>query len=332
MPFKAVLDLPDIGELSKKTVDTFLKKSKKGVLPSLPKGNFVRLQGPCYMFRHKLTVGCRTTKSRAHLSLPRILKGAALSSLPLPPKERQGIGSMFFDSTLRDYTIQFQKEDDKVLKLGVENVQELNVVMKRTHRKYDANETERTITMYSAIKDCISVEKKLTISNLRDVTNCFCPFSGGGDICICRNDMDGNSLLSGYISTTTSDGDDDDHNQSSPKKEGDLRCTAIENKVSIHQNEESVCNQLKANMLLCSVNQLVMHDQKERFDISKLERIKCYGLAVCFPPLPIVLLELTVDFSKSTYEYKELVRCNNILDCPFVVDCALEYIMKRVSV
>lgn len=327
MPFKAVLDLPDVGELDKKTVNTFLKKSKKIGLPSLPKGKFERITNSfCYMFRHKQTVGCRTTNSCSHLSLPNIQTGP-VSTLPLPPKERKGIGSMFFDCTLRDYTILEQGEIVEVLKLSGDLQLEVNV--QNISQPYRANEQDRTLRMFEAFN--IAGKEGLIKGALSD-NNQYCPFKGGGDIYIGRKYTGGDSILSGYISSIlVDDDDDDDHNNLSPKRPGDLRCGAIENKASAQQSEDSVCHQLKANMLLCSVNQLTEHAKNRKFDASKVERIKCYGLTVCFPPLPILLLELTVDFPKCTYEYKELCRCNDMQCCPLVVDCALEYIVQRVS-
>ena len=163
-----------------------------------------------------------------------------------------------------------------------------------------------------------------------------------------RRNTSGKSILSACILTS---GIDD---RLSPKKKDELRCGAIENdnvsgeeitsgeesesecaieEVLIQQNADRVCQQLKANMLLCSVNQFALHAKKPNFATDKLDLIKCYGLTVCFPPLPIVLLELTVDFSEHTYEYKELFRCNTLYPyTPILVDCALEYIINRVSV
>ena len=94
------------------------------------------------------------------------------------------------------------------------------------------------------------------------------------------------------------------------------------------QDEESVCKQLQANMVLCSMKRLREHASFA----SDVKQITCYGLMVCFPPLPLLLLKLTIDFEKGDYSYQELFRCHELESYPLVVDCTVEYTIKRILI
>ena len=96
-----------------------------GVLPPLPPGNFVRIHcnnigGPVYLYQYHKTMGCRNTKSSAHICLPEVLC-VPVKSLPVPPPERKGIGNIYFDNIAHKYTIlDEENKEAKVLKLGAE--------------------------------------------------------------------------------------------------------------------------------------------------------------------------------------------------------------------
>ena len=62
----------------------------------------------------------------------------------------------------------------------------------------------------------------------------------------------------------------------SPKAEGELRCSAIENKATTTQSADSTMKQLKANMLLCAVDQLTKLFKDPGSKADAVKQLKCY--------------------------------------------------------
>ena len=87
----------------------------------------------------------------------------------------------------------------------------------------------------------------------------------------------------------------------SPRPEGQLRCGNIEDKQLTQQTEELIIVQLQANMMLCAVSDLTA---KIKVDpMADVKSFVYYGMVLCFPPLPILLLCLTIDFQSNNVSY-----------------------------
>ena len=94
-------------------------------------------------------------------------------------------------------------------------------------------------------------------------------------------------------------------------------------------NEEEIIIQLQANMMLCAVSDLTAKIKVN--PMADVNSFMCYGMVLCFPPLPILLPRLIIDFQTTNISYQKLLRSSSSFHLCLSADISLEYILNRLS-
>ena len=314
-PYKATLLLPRLGRLSKEDVrEAVAADGNCHALPKLPHGHFevvlCRDDGTqVALFKFKDVAGCRRVSSTQHgtLSLPRARR-IPMEFLVQPTTLQVGFHYMF------GYNHPYEIQDGKVC---------LKSVQPPEWREFP-DELHRTGEMLTRLRAPTTHHNyKIELAS-HDATH-YCPFSGGGDICIFKT---GSSLGAVLVTPAEQEPAEDPTllEHASPSQEGQYTCGAIENKVGSCQHDQEVRLQLQAYMmLLCA--KLLSQEIAEGHDVKQLI---CYGVALGVVKYPLTLLKLTIDFGKREAVYDELCK---ISPCPAYsayIDLALTYVIKNV--
>ena len=160
-----------------------------------------------------------------------------------------------------------------------------------------------------------------------------CPFSGGGDISILNKDSSAAVVVMTPLlqqSAIPSENPAENPAEVSPKKVGESRCYAIENKVSegvSMAQHDNVTLQLQANMMvLCSVllKKILVESPG---NAESLNIISCYGLQIGMS-CPLKILKLSIDFEKGNMTYEELFSQHRCPFCHIYIDCALQHVIS----
>ena len=121
-----------------------------------------------------------------------------------------------------------------------------------------ASEAERTLVMITKLWSTFGSQYDIGLMHGHLKTR-FCPFRGGGDVYIMRNNLESCVVLATIPSTSADPGPTDSPEspveslEVTPPRAGEDRCGAIENKVQHRQTDREVELQLQANMLLFDV-------------------------------------------------------------------------------
>ena len=264
-----------------------------------------------YFFRHEDSDGCRKRNTTSHKKLPMCSTDVSTFEevLEIVPERMCGASGAFFHGPLTPVP----KITYTATHLTVDR--NFKPVLQEEHM----TEEKRTVQFVSKVKPIFN-EQKIDVSMFGNMNQRFCPFMGGGNLslrsmkclaaCVMYEDFGQDPSLS-------------------PHPEGQLRCGNIENKQLTLQTEEEVIVQLQANMMLCAVSDLTA---KIKVDpMTEVKSFVCYGMVLCFPPLPILLLRLTIDFQSSNVSYERLFRSSSTYHLCLSADICLEYILNRLS-
>lgn len=277
------------------------------------------------MYKFKKAVGCGKTDSSAHKRLPVIFPNV-LETLPVASTETKGIGRSYIDNTRTIYGINLENEPVEEIKLQERHEYYIQVPFGAAPPLMPKrNEADRMARMLLSLEEATS-HRGLLCGPLRDVSTRYCSFSGGGDIYIERN-----GKLSACLMTSKHQEEEERGDAVLPKKDGEFRCGSTENKRKTTMSTEAIIIQLQANMLLCAVDQLTKKLTINPGNAEEVKQLTCYGLSVCLQPNPIVLLRLTVDFECGQMKYEELYSSSAGTDSHVYIDCAVEYILRRIS-
>ena len=77
--------------------------------------------GSVYVYQFPKAVGCGNVKSFAHKKLPGVSRGHVMG-LPVPPHQRRGICSIYYDGEQWKYTIEDIKTKKEVAMIKMEDV------------------------------------------------------------------------------------------------------------------------------------------------------------------------------------------------------------------
>ena len=166
-PYKELLHLPIVTTLSRKRMASYARKQQQP-LPSLPRGEFMNLQGTSvYMYHFKAVVGCRQTDSHQHklMCQPSLLQLEERISEIQP--NYKGIGSTYF----------YQDEE---LEYTLDLAGEKLLTPFRKPQYVPENEALRVSKMMEVLLNIKPKSIKHVAGSIYQEK--FCPFSGGGDV------------------------------------------------------------------------------------------------------------------------------------------------------
>ena len=336
--YKAFLRLPRWTSFTREDVAKAAEKQGVRKPPKLPLGTFeVFLSAKEYqvaIFRFSSVTGCRQTDSAQHRKLP--LPKTRHKTMQEFTREPNGIrvGFKYVFGFDHPYAVQGGKIVLESCKMP-------------TTAPGPNTELTRTVDMVGFLQNKFRGDLYITLFQDRSH---FCPFSGGGDVGIFRAGSASVALLQRTASpepeetqaapqeaappTETLDSCPSSPSLSqqqsqqvvTPPREGEYRCTSVENKVSSTQSERSVTLQLQANMLLLSSKVLVDKLKEKRTDI---KLFTCYGVQLG-PLYDLKLLKLTLNFDEHELCYEELFNLPPCAFYPAFIDIALSHVLESL--
>ena len=217
--------------------------------------------------------------------------------------------------------------------------------------QFQCNENERTGKMAFKLQEHYNI----TVGG-RD-SNHFSPFSGGGDIVIFKKSAmsatvvgtdnlgvdiedsggpEGQDMVDTNITAPDDLGAGGCEGQDmvdpipiTPPKQNEFRCGSLEAKVSSVQSEDDVILQLQANMVLtCSVLlKRKIEMVTSTTELEQIDTLTCYG-TIIGPTYSLSLLQLTIDFEDSKFQFEELFKLRPCVLYPAYIDITMNHIFE----
>ena len=159
---------------------------------------------------------------------------------------------------------------------------------------------KRTVQFLGKIKSIFN-EKKIDVSIFGNMNQKICPFTGGGPV----------SQINEVLSSLCDVWRLQTRPFTYPRPEGQLRCGNIEDTVNTANWRRNRCT-ASSQHALCGI-----WSNSKNKDRSNGRCEKFRGMVLCFPPLPIHLLCLTIDFQSNNVSYQRLFRSSSSFHLSF---------------